>query len=151
MGATVTFDGATVTIERAGFLERFTVGKGRKSIPLTAISAVQWKQPGVIVNGFLQFTIGGGNEARSRFGRQTMDAASDENSVVFDARRTDEFAAIRDAVQAALAAKSAPAAPPMAAKADVVDQIRRFGELRDAGMVSAAEFDAFKARLLAQM
>jgi hypothetical protein len=39
----------------------------------------------------------------------------------------------------------------VAAKADVVDQIRRFGELRDAGMVSAAEFDAFKARLLAQM
>jgi tetratricopeptide (TPR) repeat protein len=48
----VHFDGVYVTITRKGFLARTSVGKGEKRIPLTAISAVQWKPPGALVNGF---------------------------------------------------------------------------------------------------
>jgi hypothetical protein len=71
-GGQVWFDGLVVTIQRKGFVARATVGKGEKRIPISSIVAVQWKPAGV-VNGFIQFTIAGGNEARSRFGRQSMD------------------------------------------------------------------------------
>jgi len=40
---------------------------------------------------------------------------------------------------------------PTAAQPDVVDQIRRLGELRDAGVLTAAEFDAKKAELLGRL
>ncbi len=55
----VQFDGQYVTIARKGFLARATVGKGEKRIPLTAITSVQWKPAGALVNGFIQFETAG--------------------------------------------------------------------------------------------
>lgn len=79
---TVEFDGRVVRIIRSGFGGRVSVGKGEKQIPLRSISAVQWKEPGRLVNGFIAFTMPGGSERQSRAGSQTYDAVSDENSVV---------------------------------------------------------------------
>jgi hypothetical protein len=62
----VNFDGNFVTITRKGALSRMTVGKGEKRIRISSITAVQWKEPGGLVNGFFQFTVMGGNESRSR-------------------------------------------------------------------------------------
>ena len=93
----------TVTIERKGFLARAATGKGSKQIPVRSISAVQFKPAGVVVNGFIQFTIAGGIEQRSRFGRSTTDAAHDENSIVFTYGQRAVFEQLRDAVQAAVA------------------------------------------------
>jgi hypothetical protein len=144
---TVTFDGATVLIERIGFLARASVGKGSKRIPIRQITAVQFKSAGPLVNGFIQFTLGGGNEQRSRFGRQTTDAVHDENSVLFWTRQQAAFTQLREAVEAAIAAPLYNgAAPP-----DAVDQLRRLAELRDAGVVSEHEFEAAKARLLGDL
>ena len=64
-------------------LARGTIGKGEKRIPLASITAVQWKPAGPIMSGFIQFTIPGGNEVRSRYGSQTRDAGKDENTVIF--------------------------------------------------------------------
>ena len=36
-----------------------TAGKGEKRIPAASITAVQWKQPGAMVRGFIQFTMAG--------------------------------------------------------------------------------------------
>ena len=49
--------------------------------------------------------------------------------------------------------RSLVAAPPTSPSAgpDPLDQLRKLGELRDAGIVSAAEFDAKKAELLSRM
>ncbi|MDQ6933911.1 MAG: DUF4429 domain-containing protein [Actinomycetota bacterium] len=85
---TVTFDGTFVTISRKGFLARASVGKGDKRIPVGSITSVQWKPPGAAVNGFIAFSLGGGNERQSRFGHQTAGAAHDENSVIV--RRSQE-------------------------------------------------------------
>lgn len=43
------------------------------------------------------------------------------------------------------------AAPPPAAAADPIEQLKRLGELRDAGIVTDAEFEAKKAELLSRM
>ena len=47
---------------------------------------MQINQAGALVNGFIQFTVLGGNQRRSAFGQQTQD----ENFVVFI--RSDEQA-----------------------------------------------------------
>jgi hypothetical protein len=144
---TVTFDGVFITITRKGFLARVSVGKGEKRIPLASVTAVQWKPPGALVNGYIQFTLSGGNERRSQFGRATTDAGMDENSVVVVKSQRAEFEALRAAVDEAIVARltaptSAPAAP------TALEQLRQLGELRDAGVVTEAEFEAKKAQLL---
>lgn len=100
---TVHFDGRFVTIERSGFLARASVGKGEKRIPVRSIQAVQWKPPGALVNGYIEFTVGGGNENRSRFGAATTDAAKNENAVLVTRQQMNAFLALRDAVEDAMA------------------------------------------------
>jgi hypothetical protein len=153
---TVRFDGQTITILRKGGLARLTVGKGEKHIPLAHLTAVQFKPAGLLVNGFIQFTVGGGNERRSRFGNQTTDAAKDENSVVFHHAQRKEFEGLRDAVQAALAAhhQSGVALRPASAEPvqpTVPEQIEQLAALRDKGALTEAEFEAKKVELLSRM
>lgn len=100
---TVGFDGSMLTISRSGALGRLSVGKGEKRIPVRSITAVQWKPAGPLVNGYIQFSMGGGNEVRAQFGRQTKGAARDENSVVFTRKQQADFEPLRAAVEQAIA------------------------------------------------
>jgi hypothetical protein len=150
---TVRFDGRIVTILRKGFLARTSVGKGEKQIPLSQIAAIQFKPAGPLMNGFIQFTVGGGNERRSRFGSQTTDAARDENSVVFRYSQRDDFVVLRDAIQDGMAAiqQGAPEAPPAAPNGGIPEQIQKLAELHAAGVLTDEEFAAKKADLLSRM
>ncbi|NCD21154.1 MAG: DUF4429 domain-containing protein, partial [Actinobacteria bacterium] len=47
----VTFDGQFITIERKGFWAASSVGRGTKRIPLSSVTAVQWKPPTTFFNG----------------------------------------------------------------------------------------------------
>lgn len=100
---TVTLDGKFVTISRTGALARMSVGKGEKRIPVRSITSVQWKPPGPMVNGFIEFSIGGGNETRSTFGRQTTKAGHNENAVIVTKNQEQQFLALRAAVEDAMA------------------------------------------------
>lgn len=100
---TVHFDGKFVTIERTGGLARVSVGKGEKRIPVRSIAAVQWKPPGMLTNGYIEFTVSGGNEARSRAGAATTQAAMNENAVLVTKKQADAFAELRRAVEDAMA------------------------------------------------
>lgn len=149
-GVTVTFDGHFVSIHRKGFLARATVGKGEKRLPITSIAAVQLKPAGPMVNGFIQFSVPGGNEAKSKFGSQTMDAVKDENSVVFTRKQQAGFEALRDDIEGAMRSLHAPrSAPVAAASVDLADQLGKLAALRDAGVLTEEEFAAQKAKLLA--
>lgn len=98
----VSFDGRMVTISRAGFMARATVGKGEKRIPVRSITAVQLKPASKMIRGYIQFTVPGGMEQRSRVGSQTRDAARDENSVVFTSKQQAGFEQLRDEIEAAM-------------------------------------------------
>lgn len=147
----VRFDGQTVVIHHTG-LGRLTVGKGEKRIPVRAITAVQIKPAGVAVSGFIQFSIGGGDERRSKFGRQTWDAVDDENSVTFTGQEQPQFETLRDAIESAIAAPAVVTAAPVISSApDPLDLLRRLAELRDAGIVSDEEFNAKKAEIMQRL
>jgi hypothetical protein len=152
---TVRFDGRTITIIRRGFVARATVGKGEKQIPLAHVTAVQFKPAGPMMNGFIQFTVGGSVERRSRFGRQSRDAIQDENSVAFHYAQRKAFEELRDVVQAALAEYHAAGDPrevrDRVAAATIPEQIKQLSELRDLGAITDTEFEAKKADLLTRM
>ena len=99
----VSFDGKIVTIHREGLGGRATFGRGDKRIPISAISAIQWKPPSRLIRGFVTFTIPGGNEGTATKGGRTRQAAGDENSVLVGYRRADDFVALIAAVETAMA------------------------------------------------
>lgn len=140
----VSFDGQFVTITRIGALARMSVGKGSKSIPVSSITAVQVKPAGALTNGFVEFTLAGGNEMRSRAGSQTVNAASNENAVLFTKKQSEAMTALADAVRAAMGRSNG--AP--VATASVGDELAKLGGLLQQGLITREEFDAQKARLL---
>jgi hypothetical protein len=143
----VQFDGQYVTITREGFLARSVVGKGEKRLHVAQIAAVQWKPAGPMVNGFIQFTVPGGNERRSRLGSQTQTAVRDENSVVFTKKQQPAFEKLRAALDAAIAQQHDPTAPAPAG-ASVADEIAKLVGLVEAGALTQDEFQQAKTRLL---
>jgi len=71
---------------------------------------------------------------------------------VFPKRRAEEVAAfVRECVHSTGHAASAPVAMPQSRQPDVVDQLKRLGELRDAGVVTPEEFESKKAELLQRL
>ncbi|MBN9108547.1 MAG: DUF4429 domain-containing protein [Pseudonocardia sp.] len=100
-GGKVIFDGRFVEIAKKG-LAAFTSASGSKRIPVKAITAVQIKPAGAMTNGFIQFTIPGGNESRATYGRQTRAAVADENSVIFTKKQQPEFEKMRALIENAM-------------------------------------------------
>jgi hypothetical protein len=141
------FDGQYVTIRREGFLARTTIGRGEKRLHVSQITGIQWKSATAFVRGFIQFTIPGGVERRSRGGNQIRDAFNDENSLVFTKAALSDFARVRDAIDAAIARQHAPAAAP-APTVSVANELAKLATLLERGHITAAEFDAQKRRLL---
>ncbi|MFJ5259101.1 DUF4429 domain-containing protein [Streptomyces sp. NPDC088387] len=147
-GGQLAFDGQYVSITRNGFLGRASHGRGEKKLHISSISAVQWKPAGPMVNGFIQLSLGGADRQAAK-GSRTMNAAKDENSVVFTKKQQPEFEQLRAAIEQAIAAGHAPQAPAAAAPS-LADELTKLAALRDQGILSPAEFEAQKARLLAQ-
>lgn len=141
------FDGQYITITRKGFLARSIVGKGEKRLHIAQISGVQWKPAGPLVNGFIQFTLPGGIERRSARGSQTQQALKDENSVVFTKAQQPAFEALRTALDEAIARQHAPT-PQQAAAPSAADELTKFGNLLQQGLITQQDFDTAKARIL---
>jgi hypothetical protein len=138
------FDGTTVTITRKGFLGRATVGKGTKMYPVHQISAIQWKEPGKLVNGFFSLTMAGAQERRSKFGQQTIDATHDENSIIVNIKQAPDFKRLMDAINQANAPTNAPVPSGNAG----VEELMKLSQLHAQGALTDEEFSAAKARLL---
>lgn len=142
------FDGEFVHIQHAGTLTRMTVGKGSKRIPIGAITAMQMKPAGAVVSGYLQFTMGGAVERRAQFGRQSFDAAGDENSLLFTKEEQPFFERFRDEVEKAITRQHL---PNTATATDPLAQLEKLAELHEAGVLTEEEFQMKKAGLLGRL
>ncbi|WP_425434328.1 DUF4429 domain-containing protein [Nonomuraea wenchangensis] len=138
------FDGQFVTIGHGG-LARFAVGNADKRIHISQVASVQIKPAGLINNGFIQFGIPGGVERRGQFGRQTVDAVNDENSVVFRRGQQPQFEALARAIEHEIARLHMPRP---AQQSSVADQIVQLWQLVQAGAITREEFEQQKAQIL---
>jgi hypothetical protein len=145
---TIHFDGQTITIERTGLSARMLVGGGEKRIPVASVTAVQWRKAG-LTTGFIQFTLAGGIERRSKPGHTGSDAKHDENTVTFHARAAAHFEPIREAIDEAIAA-AARAADRGARRQGARSPTSWPSSPRSAIRASSApsDFEAGKARIL---
>lgn len=77
-GALLVFE-SKVRISRSGCLSFMRHGaKGDKDIPISSITAIQLKEPGLTGSGYLQFNLSGGETSTGG----VLDAAEDENTVM---------------------------------------------------------------------
>lgn len=100
VNGTATFDGTFVRIERTGAMARATVGKGTKSIPVSHITGVEWKQPSLLVRGFVAFEQY--DAQQSRVGRRTLDATTKENAVIIKRSQVPQWRQLVSAVERAM-------------------------------------------------
>lgn len=137
-----------ITLTPKGLLGFMTKGmKGTKEIPFRSIVAVQFKEAGAVFSGYLQFTIAGGNESKGGL----FAAASDENTFMFAEKKNNEEAKkMKGLIDAAVARSHAPqvVVPPPLASAGISEQIKNLADLHRQGVLSDAEFERAKQKLL---
>lgn len=109
---------------------------GDKRIPYKSITAIQFKEPGSWLAGYVQFSIQGAMEWRGPVNQ-------DENAIQFDKKDGQAFQVLRDFVQAKVAQRDAPAA-----LGSVADELSKLAHLRDQGILTDDEFAVQKAKLL---
>ena len=110
--------------------------KGDKRIPFSSITAIQFKEPGNWIAGYIQFSIKGGVEWQGPVNQ-------DENAIQFDSKDAADFRALRDYAQSRMAlGEGSPST------VSVADELAKLANLRDQGVLSEEEFAAQKVKLL---
>lgn len=117
-----------LTDRRLLFVQEGMMSQTTEDFPLDKISSVQWKS-GVVLGAITVFASGNKAEIKNV--------------------NKDDGKEIVDAVRNRLSAPATPAAAPVSA--DPMEQLKKLGELRAAGVVSDEEFEAKKADLLGRM
>jgi len=129
-----------VRIRREGFGNLMLFGlKGDKEIRISQIGSIQFRRPGPILSGYIQFTFLGGTEAQ---GGQWQ-AGTDENSVVFDKTQQPDFEEMKSLIEAQIAAGERGEAA-----TGGIGDLEKLAELRDRGIISEEEFSAKKKQIL---
>lgn len=128
-----------VIISRKGVLSKLTQGffKGDKTIYLTQISGMQVKPGSMLTNGYIQFTLSGGNENTNGL----LKATQDENTVMFAQKHNELVAKIKDKIEQLKRQGNG-------SSISSADEIRKYKQLLDEGIISNEEFEAKKAQLL---
>lgn len=123
------------------------IGKGDKEISLATLSAIQWRNAGALTLGYIVFTFMGASDARGGI----IDAQKDENAVTFNKKQQRDFEQARaliDQQRAALrTAQQAPVVQQTIAPS-AADELAKWAQLRDQGVITADDFEAKKRQLL---
>ena len=119
---------------------------GGKKIAFSEITSIQFKEPAGMSVGFIQFSYAGSAENKGG----VIAAVNDENSITFQPNQlplAQEIVSFiekrRDEVN-----QSAQAAPTVIQQTSAADELKKFKELLDSGIITQEEFDAKKKQLL---
>ena len=124
-----------------GFLNKGI--KGTKEIPFTSVIAIQFKEAGALFNGYLQFTIPGGNESKGGI----LAATKDENTFMFSGSKSNVAAKeIKKFIDAAIRKARSP--QPTASSASLTDELQKLAALRASGVLTDDEFQSAKRKLI---
>lgn len=116
--------------------------RGEKKIPYKSITALQYKPATSAVSGYIQLTILGSTE--TRFG--VFGATQDSNSIMF----IKKFSSVADEIKQKLEEiiNSNNKAQNTTSSLSVADEILKFKELLDSGIITDEEFNNKKRDLL---
>ena len=131
-----------LTMTPKGMLGFMTKGlQGTKTIPFSSITAIQFKKSG-LVSGYIQFTLQGGKESVGG----AFAAASDENSFMF-AGQNELAEKIKNYIEEKI--QPVKINPPNDSQGkNSVDEITQLFELKEKGIITEAEFQKAKQKIL---
>jgi len=136
---TLVLNNSGVVIKRGakGFLLGGGMLRGDKSIPYSSIVAVQLKKAGLVA-GYIQLTLMGGSEAKGGM----FQSATDENSVNFHAygKNNEIFEEAKEIIEKKIHQSKG--------QNSDADDLEKFAQLRDKGILTEEEFQAKKKQLL---
>ena len=131
----------SIVIRRQGLLNSLLYGlKGEKEIFIKEISSVQFKEPGLLTVGYIQFVFKGGTEAH---GAYTQAAWEDENSVSFT--DTSRFQLLRNLLNERISELNS---PQVTVSSGPAQEIEKLASLLERGLISKEEFEAGKRKIL---
>ncbi len=135
-----------VIIKHEGVINFLAMGlKGDKVILISDITSVQLKKA-VLAAGYLQLSLPGGMESTGGLFRATLD----ENTITFGNDRDNNEVAekIKKYIEEYRIALRQPNAKSIENKTSVADELLKFKQLLDAGMITQEEFEKQKSILL---
>lgn len=118
--------------------------KGTKTIPISEIKSIQVKKSG-IVQGYIQFGISGSIENQGGY----QSANHDENTVTFlDASCNQIALNIKSYIEDTIVTKSNSQNTIIQQSYSSADELKKYKELLDDGVITQEEFDAKKKQIL---
>lgn len=136
----------SLTVTRKGMINTMNHGlKGEKTIPFKNITAMQLKKPGM-TNGYLQFSVLGGNESRGGI----YAASTDENTIMFSKKYFKEMTELKSFIELKQSELSKQTTINNFSEKSTAEQIKEFKELLDLEIITQEEFDQKKLQLLRQ-
>ena len=136
---------STIELIRKGMTARLLGLRGNKEILISSINAIQFKEPAMLTNGFIQFVFSGSSESKGG----VFDATKDENSIVFTKKHLKQFALLRDVInQKRDDLRNTKAETTVLPQTNNYADLEKLAELRDKGILTEEEFDAKKRQIL---
>jgi len=138
-------DNDFISIERKGSIGFLSYGiKGKRSIPIASITAIQVKEGNSYLNGFIQFSVLGGADNRVRPVR-FVTSSNDENKIIFRMKDNEKVFKIKQFLQSKISNTDTNSS---SIKLSAADEIAKFKQLLDSGVISNDEFNIKKKQLL---
>ncbi len=135
----------SITIMRKGFTTKLIGLRGNKEILISDITSIQFKEPGLLTNGFIQFSFAGSNERNGG----TFNAVSDENSVTFTKKNAKKFQYLKEVIdRKRIASKNNSSSTSTSSLPDTYGDLEKLAQLKDKGIITQEEFDVKKKQIL---
>lgn len=120
-----------------------TRGRGEKTINIRSISSIQLKEPAVVA-GYIQFTFQGSIENQSR---SSFSAIDDQNTIaISNKHQFEDFKRAKALIESYQNQLYAPQI--QSSSTSGADELKKYKELLDDGIISEEEFNAKKKQIL---
>ncbi len=142
---TLELHGDGITIRKRGWANALASGmNGDRTIRISTLTAVQMKPAGVITLGYILFSYAGSKQ----FMGGIWEATQDPDAFLFTRDLNGQVAEFKAKVEERMRESKEPA-PAENSSGSLTDELRKLAEFKQQGILSQAEFDAAKKKLLA--
>lgn len=133
-----------IVIKRGGLTAFITKGASSdKEVPIKNISAIEFIKPGLLTNGKFQISVPGENA----FLNKRQAGGFDENTIIFKKSQTDDFLKAKNLINE-LREKAETVSHTVVNQLSSADELKKYAELKEQGIISEDDFNAKKKELL---
>lgn len=117
-------------------------GGKTKEIRIQSLTGIEIKEPGRILAGYIQFIFSGSSETQ---GYTRIDAVKNENTVTFSKKHRDDIMRCKSLVEEYMNNSKG---NDKTGTSSTADELKKFADLRDQGVLTEEEFNQKKKQLL---